>query len=128
MSDYNSTKNCVVWCDIPVADLERACAFYAAVLANNVQPEEHDGRRFAVLDHEDGNGACLFLEPDHIAGNGGLLVYFNVNGRIRDAVAKVQSAGGEVLEPMHAIGPFGFRVVVLDSEGNRIALHSNSDA
>jgi len=24
----------------------------------------------------------------------------------------------------HPIGPYGFRVIVLDSEGNRIALHS----
>jgi predicted enzyme related to lactoylglutathione lyase len=24
----------------------------------------------------------------------------------------------------HAIGPHGFRTVILDSEGNRIALHS----
>jgi hypothetical protein len=33
-----------------------------------------------------------------------------------------------VLEAMHAIGPHGFRAVVLDSEGNRIALHSTTDA
>jgi len=29
-----------------------------------------------------------------------------------------------VLQPKHPIGPYGFRAVVLDSEGNRIALHS----
>jgi hypothetical protein len=28
------------------------------------------------------------------------------------------------LEPKHSIGPHGFRAIVLDSEGNRIALHS----
>ncbi|MBC8325615.1 MAG: DUF2442 domain-containing protein [Verrucomicrobia subdivision 3 bacterium] len=31
MSDYNSEKNRAVWLDIPVADLERACEFYAAL-------------------------------------------------------------------------------------------------
>jgi predicted enzyme related to lactoylglutathione lyase len=33
-----------------------------------------------------------------------------------------------VLEPTHGIGPHGFRAIVLDSEGNRIALHSSTDA
>ena len=28
----------------------------------------------------------------------------------------------------HAIGPHGFRALIRDSEGNRIALHSNTDA
>ena len=32
--------------------------------------------------------------------------------------------GGEVMQPKHQIGPYGYRAVVIDSEGNRIALHS----
>jgi len=30
----------------------------------------------------------------------------------------------KILKRKHQIGPYGFRVVILDSEGNRIALHS----
>jgi predicted enzyme related to lactoylglutathione lyase len=51
----------------------------------------------------------------------------NVDGRIRDAVRQVEKLGGRVLEPVKGIGPHGFRAVVLDSEGNRIALHSGGD-
>ena len=58
----------------------------------------------------------------------GILVYMNVEGRIRDAVLQTQKQGGSVLEPTRGIGPHGFRAVVLDSEGNRIALHSSVDA
>jgi uncharacterized protein len=36
--------------------------------------------------------------------------------------------GGKVVKPVHSIGPHGFRAVILDSEGNRIALHSTRDA
>jgi predicted enzyme related to lactoylglutathione lyase len=32
---------------------------------------------------------------------------------------------GKVLEPRHSISPFGFRAIVMDSEGNRIALHAD---
>jgi predicted enzyme related to lactoylglutathione lyase len=127
MSDLNSTHNRLVWFDIPVADLERSRAFYQAVLGIPVQREKSGDFDFCVLDHKDGNGGCLVLEPDGITGKGGILCYLNVDGRIREAVAQVGRLGGKVLEPTHAIGPHGFRALVLDSEGNRVALHSMSD-
>jgi hypothetical protein len=57
-----------------------------------------------------------------------VLLYLNVDGRIRDAVANVVPNGGTVIDDTHPIGPHGFRAIVLDSEGNRVALHSNTDA
>jgi hypothetical protein len=41
-----------------------------------------------------------------------------------DAVQQAERHGGKVLQPPHAIGPHGFRAVILDSDGNRLALHS----
>jgi len=92
-----------------------------------VQREKFGDYEFCVLDHRDGNGGCLVKEPSHITGTGGIRCYLNANGRIRDAVAQVAKLGGKVLEPIHAIGPHGFRAVVLDCEGNRLALHSEVD-
>jgi uncharacterized protein len=128
MSDFNAEKNRAVWFDIPVADVDRAVAFYSGVLAIDVSKMEHEGCAFAVLDHEDGNGGCLVLKPDEICGDKGLLLYLNVNGRIQDAAAKVPTLGGKIVEPIHPIGPYGFRTIILDSEGNRIVLHSQTDA
>jgi predicted enzyme related to lactoylglutathione lyase len=53
------------------------------------------------------------------------MVYLNANGRLDDAIASVVANGGKVLQPKHPIGPFGFRAIILDSEGNRVALHSD---
>lgn len=128
MSDFNSTHNRAVWFDIPVADLDRAAAFYRAVLAIEVEKSQFDNFSFCVLDHRDENGGCLVPKASEVAANAGVLLYLNVNGRIRQAVTRVAAVGGKVLQPTHAIGPHGFRAVVLDSEGNRIALHSNVDA
>ena len=80
-----------------------------------------------VIEHKEGNGGCLVPEKAEIAA-GGILLYFNADGRIRDAVEQVVPHGGTIIEPIHSIGPHGFRAIVLDSEGNRIALHSNNDA
>ena len=128
MTDFNSRHNRAVWLDIPVADLDRARSFYAAVLGVQVHKEKFDATEFCVLDHRDGNGGCLVHEPGAITSSGGILVYMNVDGRIRDAVVQVERHGGKVLQAVHPIGPHGCRAIVLDSEGNRIALHSTRDA
>jgi uncharacterized protein len=127
MTDFNSAKNRVVWVDIPVADLERATAFYRAVLGIDVEIVSFENAKFSVLHHEDGNGGCLVPDADAIALQGGVLVYLNTEGRIRDAVAQCERLGGRVLEAVRPIGPHGFRAIVQDSEGNRIALHSSVD-
>jgi predicted enzyme related to lactoylglutathione lyase len=128
VTDFNSQHNRAVWFDIPVADLDRARSFYAAVLGVAVHKEKFDATEFCVLDHRDGNGGCLIREPGAITSSGGILVYMNVDGRIRDAVAQAERHGGKVMQAVHTIGPHGCRAIVLDSEGNRIALHSTRDA
>ena len=128
MSDLNALHNRAVWFDIPVSDLGRAAEFYRAVLDVKVDDVDAGGYRFCVIEHTDGNGGCLVPNAKEISGSAGILLYMNVNGRIRDAVSKTPGKGGKVLEPTHSIGPHGFRAIVLDSEGNRIALHSSTDA
>ena len=127
MSDFNRDKNRAVWFDIYVADLERAVEFYRAVLAVEISIEDFNGMKFAVIAHDDGNGGCIVVNPDEISDKG-LLLYLNTHGRIRDAVEQVKSHGGSVKDDVHGIGPHGFRAIVIDSEGNRIALHSETDA
>ena len=127
MSDYNSTHNRAVWFDIPVSDLDRAARFYRAVLAIGVEKHSFNDSAICVIEHKEGNGGCLVPEKAEISA-GGVLLYLNVDGRIREAVQNVVPHGGTVIEPVHSISPHGFRAVVLDSEGNRIALHSNTDA
>ena len=128
MNTLNTEHNRVCWIDIPVADLNRSIDFYSATLAVAVSKESMGDIELGVLEHAEGNGGCLVIAPEQISAEQGVLVYFNVNGRIRDAVAKAESNGGSIVEPIHSIGPHGFRAIILDSEGNRCALHSESDA
>ena len=127
MSDFNQAHNRAVWFDIPVVDLDRAIAFYRAVLAIRIDKAEFEGFSFGVLEHEDGNGGCLVPKPEEVIGDKGLLLYLNAEGRIRAATDLVTKLGGTVLEGIHSIGPHGFRAIIRDSEGNRIVLHSTSD-
>jgi predicted enzyme related to lactoylglutathione lyase len=128
MSDLNSLHNLTVWCDIPVADLDRASAFYAATLDIGLDKVEMENFKFCVFHHATGNGGCLVPNQAAVSATSGVLMYMNVDGRIRDAVVQAEKMGGKVVEATHPIGEHGFRAIILDSEGNRIALHSTRDA
>jgi predicted enzyme related to lactoylglutathione lyase len=116
--------NSVVWVDIPVADLDRAIRFYGAVLGQAVAKHEFPGGKMGVLPHEGGVGGCLVQMRDGRPSANGPLIYLNCEGRLDQAQAIVETNGGKVLEAKHSIGQHGFRAVVLDTEGNRVALHS----
>lgn len=128
MSNWNFRNNRVVWFDIPVRDLDRAAAFYGEVLSLPIHRQRNELEEFGVIDHKEGNGGCLLIRPGEPHDKGGVLIYLNVDGRIRDAVGRVEALGGRVLEPVGSMGPHGYRAIVLDSEGNRVALHSTNDA
>jgi uncharacterized protein len=118
--------NQIVWCDIPVLDLDRAVKFYSAVLGAPVKKQEFPGMTMGILPHNDGEvGGCLFKSVEDKPSEAGPMIYLNVNRRLDEAIAAVVPNGGKVIKPTHAIGPYGSRAVVLDSEGNRIALHSD---
>jgi predicted enzyme related to lactoylglutathione lyase len=57
----------------------------------------------------------------------GIKIYFDVNGRLKEAVAAVRAHGSTVQQDVHSIGQYGFRAEVLDSEGNCITLHAETE-
>jgi predicted enzyme related to lactoylglutathione lyase len=117
--------NLLCWTDIPVVDLDRAICFYSALLDCHVAKQSHEGFELGVLPHR-GNDPAACLSPSHEnkPSQTGPLIYLSVEGRLDDAVQKAEYNGGRVLEPKRQIGPYGHRALVLDSEGNRVALHS----
>jgi uncharacterized protein len=120
------TRHQVVWFDIPVRDIDRAMRFYSAVLGTPLRKEQAGpGAAVAVLPHAEGAiGGCLVWNIDAKPSESGPLIYLNTHGRLDLALNVVEKHGGTVLSTTHSIAPFGFRAIILDSEGNRIALHS----
>lgn len=124
----NNDNNVIVWVDIPVVDLLRAADFYNAVLDKEVDITELDEMAFATIGHSDGSGGCLYPDSDYVPSDSGPLVYFNVDGRLEEAVSECAKMGGEVVKEIHQIGNFGHRAIIKDSEGTRIALHSTTQS
>ena len=117
----------VVWVDIPVRDLQRATRFYSAVLGAKLTTDTFEKFSMTLLPHSETSvGGCLYASKDNAPSETGPLVYMNVDGRLEKAVEAALGNGGKILMDRHQIGPHGWRAIVLDSEGNRIALHSTS--
>jgi uncharacterized protein len=88
--------------------------------------KEFPGMTMSILPHNDGEvGGCLFASVEEMPSDKGPMIYLNANGRLDEALAAVTANGGEIIQPKRPIGPFGFRAIILDSEGNRVALHSD---
>ena len=121
----NEIKNTFCWIDIPVTDLDRAIDFYSAVLAEKVQKISEHGFEFSLLPHAEENvSGCLSVMENRQPSQNGPLVYLNVEGHLAQAVLSAKNHGGEILQEMTPIGPYGHRAVILDTEGNSIALYS----
>ena len=84
-------------------------------------------RMFPIDDMNSGVGGAIvdsggFHKPSITKGP---LLYLNANPDVQQVLDKVEAAGGIILVPKTSISPeYGFMAVLLDTEGNRIALHS----
>src|SRR5688572_19875394 len=113
---HQAVHNQVVWFDIPCIDLDRAIAFYSAVLGGKVAKHEMSpGFSLGVLPHEGASvGGCLVISKDNRPADHGILVYLNCDQRLEAAIAAVEPAGGKIIEPKHSIAPHGWRALVKD--------------
>jgi len=120
------------WTDIPVTNLDRAIKFYSAVLGKQVRKLSEGGPEYGLLPHEEQDASgCLCIRGDsggvdNTPSANGPLIYLSVEGRLDEAVEAARANGGKVLRARQQIGEHGLRGVVIDSEGNRIALHSTA--
>lgn len=55
----------------------------------------------------------------------GPLIYLNANPDVQIVLDRIENAGGKIIVPKTQISPeYGYMAVFIDTEGNRIALHS----
>ena len=120
------------WTDIPVTNLDRAIKFYSAILGKEVRKMSETGFEYGLLPHEEQNASgCLCVGGDSVGNKNepsetGPLIYLSVEGRLNEAVKAARVNDGKVLQERQQIGPHGVRAIIVDSEGNRIALHSSA--
>jgi len=122
------THNVVGWFEIPVTDMDRAKKFYEAVFQFEIHVQDFHGTQmgwFPFAEDKPGcAGSLIKQESYEPSENKGVLIYFSATD-ISTELHRVKEAGGEVLQARTLISEdVGYMGLFLDSEGNRIALHS----
>ena len=122
-------KNAISWFEIPTVQLDKAQAFYEAVLGCALRREAMGPSVGAVFPYDkagDGVGGALMCGPTApVLGSGGTLVYLDASPSLDAALARATEAGGKIALPRQALPPgLGFFAHIVDPDGNRVGLHA----
>jgi predicted enzyme related to lactoylglutathione lyase len=120
--------NPVVYFEIPVLDLDRACDFYSKVFDTPLTQDAVDGYQMAFFETSDesfGASGALVVGDVYRPSHQGCFLYFGVES-IDETVARALQHGGSVLYPKKSNGELGSVAEIQDTEGNRIALHEET--
>lgn len=122
------SHSAVVWFEIPVNDMDRAKVFYEAVFDVKINIQNFGGLLmgwFPFSEGDTGASGTLIKHDSYIPSREGTMVYFNCDD-VANELSRVEAAGGQIYQPKTQISPdHGYMAVFIDSEGNRVALHSN---
>ena len=120
-------QNMVTWFEIPVSDMKRATDFYEKVFDIAISVQDFGGLQMGWFPHKGGAAGamgCLIKNDSYIPSEEGALLYF-YSSDIETELKRIEAAGGIIRQSKTMISPeYGHMAVFIDTEGNRVALHS----
>jgi predicted enzyme related to lactoylglutathione lyase len=128
MEKFN--RNPAGWFEIPVTDMQRAIRFYEKVF--DIKMSHHilevlEMAWFPEVMNGQGAAGSLVMHKDFYRPSAdGILIYLTApSGDLSNELSRVEKAGGKIRVPKKLItDEFGYIAVFIDSEGNRIGIHS----
>jgi hypothetical protein len=123
----NTKKDFVSWFEIPAVTFHRAVSFYNHIYGMKMETIANGDYTMAFFPSNGGLGGAIVCGPGSIPNENGPLIYLNGGDDLNIMLNKVAEAGGRVIMPKTVIGnDFGYFAIFLDTEGNKLALHSNN--
>lgn len=114
------------WFEIPVTDFARAQRFYEAVLGISIEPMVMGPMTLGMLGTDpNAMGGAIVHGEGGVPSQNGTLIYLNGGDDLAPMLARAVAAGGTVVVSKTEIGNnFGYFAHFLDTEGNKVGLHS----
>lgn len=123
-------SNMVGWFEIPTKDLNRATEFYQKVFDIEIKLVDFGPLKMGWFPFDDkfpgSPGSLVKNDESYTPSEKGVLIYFTSQaGDLTIELSRVEAAGGKIIMPKTLIKEdIGYMALFLDTEGNRIALHS----
>ncbi len=112
--------------EIPATDLSRAIEFYQAILDINIEKMEMPGMKMGILPYEGQMVTGVIMQGEGFQPSAdGVTIYLNGGDDLQVVLEKVEKNGGKIVVPKTAhADESGYFAMFLDSEGNKMGLHS----
>ncbi|RMA58983.1 VOC family protein [Ulvibacter antarcticus] len=121
------TKNYISWFEIPALDFQQAVNFYNEIFDIEMTQNSTDINAMAFFPETSGIGGAVIAGPGSIPASIGPLLYLNAGDDLNNVLNKVEAAGGRIIMTKTLISAEeGYFAIFIDSQGNKLALHSNN--
>ncbi len=124
-------RNTIYWVEIPAINLDRAKKFYETIFNIEMIPVSMPRGKYCIFPVDPnalGAGGAIIEGEGYIPSDTGRIVYLDRNEDLDIPLLRIEAAGGKIIHPKiknGANGEFGFIAQFIDSEGNKMGLHSN---
>lgn len=124
--DVKDMKSYISIFEIPATDLSRAISFYENILGLSIEQMEFPGMAMGLFPYEGQMVTGVIMQGEGYEPSAkGVTLYLNAGDNLQLVLDKVEENGGKImiLKTPHA-DESGFFALILDSEGNKMGLHS----
>ena len=112
--------------EIPATDYPRAVSFYEKLMEFKIETIDMQGTTMGLFPSEGQSVIGVIVKGEgYEPTTSGVVVYLNAGENLQPMLDRAVANGGQVILPKtHIDEESGYFAMFLDSEGNRIGLHS----
>jgi predicted enzyme related to lactoylglutathione lyase len=113
--------------EIPAVDFSRAVNFYQNILKISIEEIDMGGVTMGLFPSEDDNSVsgAVIKGEDYKPSTDGVIIYLNAGDNLQVVLDRVETSNGKIVAPKTQISPeIGYYALFIDTEGNKVGLHS----
>lgn len=122
----SASSKVIAWFEIPSVDFDRAVRFYETALDVKLNRQQFGDQPIAVFSYEDpATGGAIVHNPSMKPASSGVCVYLTAQPTVDAVLGRIEKAGGKTDGPVIRLPQdIGYIAFFIDTEGNRVGLHS----
>jgi predicted enzyme related to lactoylglutathione lyase len=119
-------ENLINWFEIPAGDFKRAVNFYNGILGLEIQETDMFGTKMGILPSDGTNVSGAIVQGEGYKPSAdGAVIYLNGGKDLQLILDRIEKNNGKVIVEKTQISPeMGYFAMFIDTEGNKMALHS----
>ena len=112
--------------EIPATEISRAIEFYQSILGIKIERMDFSDMQMGLLPTEEQITFGVLIQGEgYTPSSNGVTIYLDGGDDLQVILDKVEKKGGKIVVPKtHHADESGYFALLIDTEGNRLGLHS----